>query len=369
MRWVTASAGRLATHMTQYKVAPCTSMLTGRARRRPAHCTQMGGLLHMDPGTASTVPASTREWSYFDSTGNTEIGCSQTVRVSTTTRPWPIKPNRDSPEWGRFARDFWNQEIELMDLAVIISCQHAICSWLKRPFTATDNFLCSQVLGVDFDDETPESDIELVKKIRIVRQCGTVIYTTVSHRPEAPRCRVLFVVDKPIVDPETHRRYARGLVNLMGGDKATVNPTRTYHGAGGVDGRTEFLGNVLDTATVEGLAEEYEITQSARTFRDFSGDPPDVQEVADLLRRIDPARIDYETWWRCIAAVHSVFPDQTGIDLVKNWTHHRPGEIEQKFRSFGDGTRISVGTLYHKVREYEQEVRRHGDSWSSRRPQ
>jgi hypothetical protein len=252
-----------------------------------------------------------------------------------------------------------NLNCSAFELAYYIATQHAICAWLKKPWISSDNFVCSQVFGIDYDNETPESEMELVKKIPLVRNYGTVIYTTQSHTDDAPRCRVLFAVEEPITSPEQHRRYARGLVHLLGGDRATVNPTRTYHGAG-VGGRTELLGGSIDLTTLEYLAEEYEVIQLDRASHDFAGDPPDVQEVADLLARIDPTKIDYDAWWRCIAAVHSLYPDETGIRLVENWTPHKPGEIRQKFRSFGDRTKIGIGSLYHYVREYEKENGKRG---------
>jgi hypothetical protein len=72
-----------------------------------------------------------------------------------------------------------------------------------------------------------------------------------------------------------------------------------------------------------------------------------------------PKKQDYLDWMRILIAVHSVFPDETGIELVKSWSYYKPGEIENKWQSFGS-TRVTIGTLIAAAMErgYEPPWRR-----------
>ncbi|MDP9373835.1 MAG: PriCT-2 domain-containing protein, partial [Chloroflexota bacterium] len=64
-------------------------------------------------------------------------------------------------------------------------------------------------------------------------------------------------------------------------------------------------------------------------------DTPSVEELREMLRCIPP-RGDYKDHWlRLLAAVHSAYPGQDGIDLCEGWSPGKPGEIAEKFRSFG----------------------------------
>jgi hypothetical protein len=76
---------------------------------------------------------------------------------------------------------------------------------------------------------------------------------------------------------------------------------------------------------------------------------PSPEEVRAMLRCIPPQG-DYKAdWLRVLAAVHSAYPDATGVALCEEWSPGYPGEIERKFRSFGRYTGqhgpATVGTL------------------------
>ncbi len=75
-----------------------------------------------------------------------------------------------------------------------------------------------------------------------------------------------------------------------------------------------------------------------------------------MLRCIPPQG-DYKAdWLRVLAAVHSVYPDATGVALCEEWSPGYPGEIERKFRSFGhyrgQNGPATIGTLVYLARQH-----------------
>lgn len=90
-------------------------------------------------------------------------------------------------------------------------------------------------------------------------------------------------------------------------------------------------------------------------------------EEADVRRALSvmPKRGDYNTYWlKILMAVHDAFPNDTGVQLIEEWSPGYKGEVARKFRSFDrtakDG--VTVATLFHLAKE-------HGYQQASRKPQ
>lgn len=82
------------------------------------------------------------------------------------------------------------------------------------------------------------------------------------------------------------------------------------------------------------------------------------QDVADALAAC-PAIGDYtEHWLKILMAVHSEFPNQTGVDLIESWSPGGSGEVAEKFKSF-NGSGVGIGTLFHIAK---------GNGWRKRVP-
>ena len=69
-----------------------------------------------------------------------------------------------------------------------------------------------------------------------------------------------------------------------------------------------------------------------------------VEEIREILRYV-PDRMDYLDWIKALIAVHSVMPNETGIQLCEEWSPGTEGEIARNFRCFDRGTRVSFGWL------------------------
>lgn len=84
--------------------------------------------------------------------------------------------------------------------------------------------------------------------------------------------------------------------------------------------------------------------------RSGAGDVPTPGEIAEWLSYI-PKQGAYDTWLCCLMAIHSVYPDQTGIDLIEAWSPGHEGEVAEKFRSF-KRTGVGIGSLVHLAKAH-----------------
>lgn len=95
-------------------------------------------------------------------------------------------------------------------------------------------------------------------------------------------------------------------------------------------------------------------SRQERPQRDFI--PSDVSEghLSEILAYI-PAEGSYDHWLTVIMGVHSVLPDQRGINLLNVWwPEDRPGLYAEKFKSLDKeytGEPITIGTLIHLARQ------------------
>jgi hypothetical protein len=68
-----------------------------------------------------------------------------------------------------------------------------------------------------------------------------------------------------------------------------------------------------------------------------------------------PVYQTYDNWLRVLLAVHAIFPGETGINLIEQWSPGYPGEVARKFRSFAretDGPKVTAATLFYLARQH-----------------
>jgi len=243
----------------------------------------------------------------------------------------------------------------MLDLALAISNHQVISCWYKAGSAKLENYLCSQVLGVDWDDETVASSMKVITNLPLVRHQAGIIYSTQSSRIDAPRTRALFLLQHPIFDPDLHRSYARCLAGSLEGGKSETNPNRMFHGTG-VAGEIVVLGNVMGNDVMEAINQDY-LEWGAKPTIDYTGPlTAEVAEVRQLLRKIPPD-CPYDEWFAACAAVHSVFPNEQGVALIEEWSPGYRGEVANKFKTFRPDRGITVRSLYHLARKYETKSR------------
>lgn len=143
--------------------------------------------------------------------------------------------------------------------------QHVISAWFSRQPVSYDNWLCAQMIAADWDNETVESDIATVTQMPFIKDHASFVYTTQSHTPDAPRCRAIFLLDKPCYDPELHRRRTRAVAWALDSDMQATNPSRLFHGSG-TDGNASYLGKILEVKYADFLVNEYDLAHPSRAY-------------------------------------------------------------------------------------------------------
>lgn len=147
--------------------------------------------------------------------------------------------------YGEYNGRFHNVELTVDELHSEIMQGHGLTPQ-HRKYRHSKNFVCGQHIGLDFDTEDENSRIATLIQDNFIAQYAAILYTTPSHTEEAPRARVLFLLDRPIYDPEKYTELAAALLWRYGlADKSCSDPQRLFFGAGaGAD--SAISGNVLD---------------------------------------------------------------------------------------------------------------------------
>lgn len=153
--------------------------------------------------------------------------------------------------WGAFNGAFKNVVWPVSRLFEHIRAGKAFTTQHRR-YRKAENFLKGQAICLDFDTEDEKSSFEHLLTNSFIRNSAYALYTTASHRPEAPRTRVLFVMDRPTEDRGQYTELAEALVYHFGlADEKCKDACRVWFGA--LDCEIQVLGNVLtwDTATTQ----------------------------------------------------------------------------------------------------------------------
>lgn len=206
-------------------------------------------------------------------------------------------------------------------------------------------------IGLDIDESLTPEKFERLKDY-CARWFGA-LYTTASHTPEAPRCRLLFPLDRALPREELKQatwvvqwfisEAVGGLVYDTACDKAEQPlflPLKTSEVVQFDNGKLLSAEALLATFWPEdiGFFEE----------DGFYGDahPEDAREA---LAHLDPDD-GYSHWLTVGMALHASL-GTTGLQLWEEWsqrsTNYDAAELKEKWEGFGGGTKlVTVGTVY-----------------------
>lgn len=249
--------------------------------------------------------------------------------------------------WGEFNASFVNQELELIDIANQIYTGHPFTTWHKNNWRNRVNYLLGQHIGIDFDTEDQRSTLPYLAKDKFIQKYAALIYTTPSHTPEAPRARVLFLLDEPIHQGKNYTSAVAALLWLFGtADRQCKDSCRFFYGSHNCE--VEWLDNVLPLAKIKQIIEQYKLTgeMTKRTHEHRTYSPTaDQEEVADALKSIPPWGIDYDEWLKVLMAIHHAYGD-AGLGLAEQWAEGVDGEVKRKWHSFRqNGNEAGIVTL------------------------
>ena len=137
--------------------------------------------------------------------------------------------------WGRYHAGFKREQMSPYHLAADAYRGWAFCPAYEGTRKQT-NFTEAWHIGFDFDS----SSLEQVKAIPWVDWFASFGYTTPSHTPENPKCRVVFVFDEPITDAGQYRDLYHALawrfqIDGIATDPACKDVLRLYFGSPGCE--------------------------------------------------------------------------------------------------------------------------------------
>jgi len=183
--------------------------------------------------------------------------------------------------WSEHTASFRNMELDVLDLANMIYTGHSYTTWHKDNWRKGENYLQGQHLALDFDKEDDTARIATLEKDPFIKKYASLIYTTPTHKETAPRARVVFLLDTPIMQAKNYTMAATSLLWLYGSaDASCKDPCRNFWGSRDCD-MSFFTDNVLPLDKVKEIISQYltsgERERTAQTqriigeCRDFSG--------------------------------------------------------------------------------------------------
>ena len=133
--------------------------------------------------------------------------------------------------WGVFNDSFQNLELEPIDIANAIYTGRSITTW-HNGRRSLDNFVLGQHIAVDMDSGDNRSTFDTLMQHEFVQMYASMIYTTPSHTPQAPRSRILFLLDSIIEDVNAYQQAAKFVCSLFDGcDSACTDASRFFYGS------------------------------------------------------------------------------------------------------------------------------------------
>lgn len=278
-----------------------------------------------------------------------------TFKIAVNDYGLDAKIPQGDPLWADFNDSFVNHERDVMSFCNDIYGGHAYTSWHNGRRKA-DNFLLGQVIPLDFDTQDQRSTISTLSKHRLVDDFACIIHTTPSHEVARPKARMIFPLAEPIQTAKGFQVAIRALhTQFPHADKAPTNPASFFYGSKGADIWFNDFNAVpaIPLDALRYLAKKMQQTKPKQTV--VSGDykAPEMQELANALRYIDPYSIDYNRWIGFIATIKRTFGDG-GLGLATAWAQGARGEVEREWQRLKTETSsqpMTVKTIFQIARD------------------
>ncbi len=257
------------------------------------------------------------------------------------------------PAWYPLTHSFANREVSVMDMANLVYAGHLFAPMLKSSHRNTENFLKGQHLALDADSFM----IKDLMKESFIKRYAALLYTTMSHREDNPRCRVVFVLDTPIHQVENYRAALNALLfHYPAFDQNCKDPCRGFYGSYHCQ-QMEVPMNVLPLSAVKSMInvhvnfqKEMERRRPAVVF----DDNPNLEEAAEALQRIDPWKIEYHEWVKILAALYHSFGD-AALPVAERWADGDGNEVQVKWKSFkgsSAGKQATVASVFEVAKRF-----------------
>jgi hypothetical protein len=134
--------------------------------------------------------------------------------------------DRDVPDSRFYVQGWKNVTLTPEELVRSIKEGHPYCAQMHG-YRDRSHFMASDIASLDVEHgpSIPEA-----LQNPIVRDHGTILYTTVRHEPEAPRFRIIFVLPRTITDAVEMEAVARALQLRVAGDRSALDAPRMFFG-------------------------------------------------------------------------------------------------------------------------------------------
>lgn len=265
--------------------------------------------------------------------------------------------------WPKFNGSFDNRLITVTTLLEAIYRGQSITTWHGNNWRHTDNYICGQHIGLDFDTCDERSTLRYLINDKFIGRYAAFCYTTMSHTDEEPRARVIFLLDAPIQQAKNYTLAAAALLWVFGtADRQCKDAVRFFYGAPGC--QFEYLNNTLPLETIKQLIRQYQetgMTEKRQALTNGYSAPASQQEVADALKFINPWAIEYDEWLAVLMGIHSQFGDG-GYSLAESWADGKQGEVSQKWKSFhGQEGGVTIASVFGIAKRFGwKKVDNHG---------
>lgn len=136
--------------------------------------------------------------------------------------------DRDVPQDKRLYAVGWkNVELTSEELVHSIKNGFPYAAQLYECYRDREHFMASDIASLDIEDGPSVSE---ALENPIVRAHATILYTTVRHKPEAPRFRIIFALPQTITDAREMQAVVQALRLRVAGDRNAMDPGRMYFG-------------------------------------------------------------------------------------------------------------------------------------------
>ena len=207
---------------------------------------------------------------------------------------------------------------------------------------------------------------------------AALLYTSPSHRPDAPRWRVLCPTSRPLPPAERERLMARvngALGGVLASESFVLSQTYFYGRIEGqaaprvelVEGVPIDLAKHLDAVALDRRGKPYQRPDDEPEDDDPGLMPePDVERIRKALDVLPASALErYHDWLEIGQALHHEFGgDPEGMELwdaASQWCDsYDADELEAKWESFGSysGKPVTIGTLYRLAKKHAPKPKR-----------
>ena len=269
-----------------------------------------------------------------------------TYRIAFSSMELDGKIPSGSPIWPTFNASFENVEATAIAIGWMIDDGRPFTTQHARNWRTSDNFICGQHLGLDFDTQ----GVEATLAHPFVDAYAAIVYATPSSTPEAPRSRAVFLLDTPIVQAANYVRAASALIWSFGGqaDRQCKDAARFFYGSlGCIPTRRDRELPLSILRQIITHHEAYQQAQERPKPANYTPRTSDARDAADLLLRLSPERAEDYNDWVAVGMALSTLGNE-GLQLWDAWSSRNkkyvPGECERKWRSF-DGQGVTMATV------------------------